>query len=163
MSLTLTAEMIDKLAARISEASGLDIEASAGQVAECLGLADATALRAAASSAPVTMVIAFGHVASRDVPNREKLDEDGMLGLVEREFPDQSHAQAYVDGLFEMNGWSDYAIVARSGDAGCPAITPEFFEARKADPAIMFGDWHNARIDEDDPEADEEDDIAPSS
>lgn len=163
MSLTLTAEMVDKLAARISEATGLRAEAAADQIAGCLGLADATAMRAAISGQPVTMIIAFGHEASRDVPNREKLGEDGMLGLVEREFPDQSHAQAYVDGLFEMNGWSDYAIVARSGDAGCPAITPEFFEARKADPAIMFGDWHNARIDGDDPEADDEDDIAPSS
>lgn len=109
--------------------------------------------------APIRAVAIFGSAACSAADSGEKLrDQYGNIegDVSELTFDTPAELAAYAQGLADADGWMDTLIVADDVD------TPDhpFLRAQDTDPDLSFADWHDAQVDEDDEDGEDDDVLA---
>ncbi|MCE6958728.1 hypothetical protein LAZ40_06665 [Cereibacter sphaeroides] len=155
MGITLTRKHVSNLAkldfAGLTHAQRLDhIAAVLGYANQASMMATLKAeeqpVAAAPAAEPVTVLMAFGTGMTNalDLGFEATISDDTDGEIVEKTFATPAEANAYLEGVADMDGWMCYAVAACNtpGDT----VSPEFFTARKEEPTLDFAAWHNRKV-----------------
>ena len=154
----LTRKLVGTIAKAFADAGKLTYLQRVDLIAKAAGFANQAALMASlgaseraeaektAAAAPgdgkFTVVAAFGANLTGRIFEGFRTNEDTWGNVEERSFSTMEEAKAYLDGLSDMDGWTEYDLPAIRGIPGYES-GQEFFEAKDKEPGLDFLTWYN--------------------